>query len=553
MYRSFYGLCEKPFSMTPDPDFLYISKNHKDAFAHLFYGIRNKAGFIELIGEVGSGKTTVVRTLLNELEKDNYRTALIFNPCLSALELLQNINREYGLPSDGLSNSELINSLNEFLLQENTAGHTVVLVIDEAQNLDPAVLEQIRLISNLETEKEKLIQILLVGQPELEEILNKPEMRQISQRITVHYHLKPMDYVDTVAYVNHRLEAAKSNGKITFTQAAQKKIFRYSKGLPRLINVVCDRSLLAGYMKNSFQISGRMADAAIVDVTRTTKPRLSFVYIVSGVVLFVFLVGAGVFFSGYDFSSYFTPQIKLTYDFAGIIGPEKKLPPSPVPTKREMSMAEFSQAAVKELSLSDEKANITAIFNAIAMLYDTFPLADDENPIPLDKGFRNRQLLLYKYTGNLGSLLRMNCPAIMELDIPTVTGKRYVVLSGQKDNQLIIAPTVLGKTSLSATQLEVLWTGRSYIPWKNVRHIPYFKTTGTRGASVRLLQDMLKEAGVYKGPSNAIFSNSTKKAVKEFQVREGIYPNGTVDSQTLFFLYRRLNDQSAVPPLRKVF
>ena len=176
MYSSFYGFREKPFSMTPDTSFLFLSKNHEEAFAHLLYGINSQGGFIELAGEVGSGKTTVLRTLLNQLDREKYTTALIFNPCLSALELLQSISKEYGLPADEMMNARLIGTLNEFLLQENAAGRTVVLVVDEAQNLSPAVLEQIRLISNLETEKSKLIQILLVGQPELETILNRPEI-----------------------------------------------------------------------------------------------------------------------------------------------------------------------------------------------------------------------------------------------------------------------------------------------------------------------------------------------------------------------------------------
>ncbi|MEN6320623.1 MAG: AAA family ATPase [Syntrophaceae bacterium] len=538
MYRNFYGFSEKPFSMTPDPDFLYISKNHKEAFAHLFYGIRNKAGFIELIGEVGSGKTTVVRTLLNQLEKDHYRTALIFNPCLSALELLQNINREYGVPFDGLSNSELINSLNEFLLQENAAGRTVVLVVDEAQNLEPAVLEQIRLISNLETEKEKLIQILLVGQPELEEILNKQEMRQLSQRITVHYHLKPMDYADTVAYIDHRLEAARGNGKIVFSPAALKKIFRYSNGLPRLINIACERSLLAGYMGNSFLISGRMAVTAIADVTRTTKSRLSLRFLIlSGLFLSAFLLAAGIFFS--------------VYDVTGKVVPEKKIISDAVPTKRGMSMAEFFGAAVKELSSMEEKANIIGTFNAIAGLYDIPLLSNDETPLSLDKAFYDRRVNLYKYTGNLGSLLRMNCPAIMELNIPQATGNRYVALTGQVDDQLITAPPILGKTSLTVAEMEILWTGRSYIPWKNVREIPYFKIPGTQGTHVRDLQEMLKKAGNYKGPLTAVFNKSTKEAVKKFQAREGIYPDGIVGNQTLFLLYRKADDRIAVPNLSK--
>ena len=205
MYLDFYALREKPFSLTPDPRFVFLSKKHKETFAHLLYGINSRAGFIVLTGEVGSGKTTVLRALLNQLDEDHYRTALIFNPCLSPNELLQSINREFDIPIDNSSRTSALDTLNLFLLQQNAEGRTVVLVIDEAQALEAPVLEQIRLISNLETDREKLIQIVLAGQPEFGQVLQRKEMRQLSQRITVRYHLQPMDFPDTVAYITHRI------------------------------------------------------------------------------------------------------------------------------------------------------------------------------------------------------------------------------------------------------------------------------------------------------------------------------------------------------------
>jgi len=208
MYNEFYRFTRKPFNITPNPDFLFLSDNHKEVFAHLLYGIQNHSGFIEVTGEVGTGKTTVLRTLLNQLDTEDYRLAFVFNPALSALELLQTINREYGVNSASSSRSELQAALNAFLLAENRAGRTVVLVIDEAQNLQAEVLEEIRLLSNLETETDKLVQIVLVGQPELAATLSRPDLRQLSQRITVRYHLKPMSAADTTEYINHRLRVA---------------------------------------------------------------------------------------------------------------------------------------------------------------------------------------------------------------------------------------------------------------------------------------------------------------------------------------------------------
>src|SRR5512136_1663840 len=266
MYCEFYGFKEKPFTVTPNPRFVFLSKNHKEAFAHLLYGIDNHAGFILLTGEIGTGKTTVLRTLLSQLDKTTVRSALILNPCLSAPELLASINRELGIDWEGLNTSQLLDSLNRFLLAENLSGHTVALVIDESQNLEPSVLEQIRLISNLETETDKLIQIVLAGQPELADILQKPELRQVGQRITVRYHLTAMDFDDTRAYIEHRLEVAGGFRAATFSRAALKKIFRYSGGIPRLINIVCDRALLIGYIDERREISGPMAARAVAEM-----------------------------------------------------------------------------------------------------------------------------------------------------------------------------------------------------------------------------------------------------------------------------------------------
>lgn len=247
MYTTYFGFKEKPFTLTPNPRFIYLSRNHKEAFAHLLYGINNHYGFIELIGEVGTGKTTVLRTLMGQLQDENYHSALIFNPCLTGLELLRSINQEFGINAASEFANELLAELNRFLLAENSGGRTVVLVIDEAQNLKADVLEQLRLISNLETENDKLIQIILAGQPELEVLLQKPELRQLKQRIAVRYKLRAMNMEETHAYIRHRMEVAGETGGVSFNRSAIMWIFRCSRGVPRMINVLCDRALLIGY------------------------------------------------------------------------------------------------------------------------------------------------------------------------------------------------------------------------------------------------------------------------------------------------------------------
>ncbi|MGE5800435.1 MAG: ExeA family protein [Syntrophaceae bacterium] len=261
--------------MTPDPRFMFLSGSHREALAHLIYGVDNRTGFIALTGEVGSGKTTVLRAFLAQLDPERYRTALIFNPCLSALDLLQAVNREFRIDADGLGHSALLENLNRFLIRQSEEGRIVILVIDEAQNLQPEVLEQIRLISNLETDREKLLQIVLSGQPELGQLLERKDLRQLNQRIVVRYHLRPMTAHDTYLYILHRLNVAGGKGSLTFTKDAAKRIYRYSGGLPRLVNIASDRALLAAYTGNTQTVTARIASAGISDVKPARAFRLS--------------------------------------------------------------------------------------------------------------------------------------------------------------------------------------------------------------------------------------------------------------------------------------
>ena len=247
MYEEFYELNEKPFSLTPDPRFFFLSENHREAFEHLLYGIREKEGFILITGEVGTGKTTLCRTLLTRIESQATDTALIFNPLLSEQELLQCILSDFGIRSKATTKKGLLDELNQFLLHQQAVNRHSVLIIDEAQALSLPVLEEIRILSNLETEKEKLLQIILVGQVELAEQLALPRLRQLNQRISIRYRLRPLRKEEVPRYIQHRLLVAGASGAIHFSPGALKQIYRYSQGIPRLINLACDRALLAGY------------------------------------------------------------------------------------------------------------------------------------------------------------------------------------------------------------------------------------------------------------------------------------------------------------------
>ncbi|HEO69946.1 MAG TPA: AAA family ATPase, partial [Candidatus Hydrogenedentes bacterium] len=265
MYEHFFGLKERPFNLTPDPRFLYLSEKHKEAFAHLKYAIDNRTGFVMVTGEVGTGKTTICRSLLNQLDADT-ELAFVFNPMLSPKELLAAINADFGLPSRGDTIKELIDELNAYLLERNALGKNCVLVIDEAQNLKPEVLEQVRLLSNLETETQKLLQIVLIGQPELIENLHLPELRQLNQRITARYHLMPLNFRETREYIAYRLRVAGGRGKVRFTRAAIGRIQRFSGGTPRMINAVCDRALLVAYARGTQRMSPRIVRQAAKEI-----------------------------------------------------------------------------------------------------------------------------------------------------------------------------------------------------------------------------------------------------------------------------------------------
>lgn len=265
MYLDYYKLSERPFNVTSDPAFLYLSKRHKEAFTHLIYGIKDRKGFLEITGEVGTGKTTLCRALLNQLDPQT-KAALIFNSDLSELQVLQAIADDLNIKVERRTKMELFTHLNLFLIQQLRAGNNVVLILDEAQNLKPRTLEQLRMLSNLETDKEKLFQIILVGQPELREKLDSPNLRQLRQRISVRYHILPLEKNEVRDYINHRLSIAGSDGALKFTEDAIEKIYEYSSGIPRLINIVCDKSLLLGFVLESYEVNGNIIEKSIDEI-----------------------------------------------------------------------------------------------------------------------------------------------------------------------------------------------------------------------------------------------------------------------------------------------
>lgn len=265
MYLKFFGLTEPPFNITPDPRFLFFTRHHREAYDHLIYGIEHRKGFIELTGEVGSGKTTLCRAVLTGLSR-HVKTALILNPGLTETQLLRAILRDFGLTVRSRDRLAYMECLNEFLLGQLKEGCNVAVIIDEAQDLNASVLEQIRLLSNLETDQHKLLQIVLCGQPELKQRLAAPELRQLRQRITVRYHLFPLTEDEMRQYIEHRLKMAGGDGRVVFKPDAVRRVYAYSKGIPRLTNAVCDVALLAGYVAGMRDIDAACIRRAILQL-----------------------------------------------------------------------------------------------------------------------------------------------------------------------------------------------------------------------------------------------------------------------------------------------
>lgn len=267
MYAAYFGLKENPFSLSPDARYLFLSEQHRDALNCLIYGIKEKKGFVLISGDIGTGKTTICRSLINSLD-DSVESALIFNTAISDLELLETVLNEYGIDFKGelKTKKNYIDILNEFLLKNFAAGKSAVLLIDEAQNLSHSVLEQIRMLSNLETETEKLIQIILIGQPELNNTLMLPALRQLNERITVRYDLKPLSSPEVREYIQHRLKVAQGPGSLKFTNGAYNLIYNFTEGIPRRINALCDRALLIAYTKNISKINRKIVNSAAHDI-----------------------------------------------------------------------------------------------------------------------------------------------------------------------------------------------------------------------------------------------------------------------------------------------
>jgi len=558
MYTSYFGFNEKPFTLTPNPRFIFLSKNHKEAFAHLLYGINNHYGFIELIGEVGTGKTTVLRTLLNQLKEENYRTALIVNPCLTGVELLRSICHEFDLDSTSEYANDLLVEINKFLLQETAEGRTVVLVIDESQNLQPEVLEQIRLISNLETEDDKLIQIVLAGQPELSTLLERPELRQLNQRIAVRYRLKSMSTIETSAYIRHRMQVAGETGGVSFTLFAYRLIYLYTRGVPRMINILCDRSLLVGYGDERRRITGGIVTRAIRELLNVPQGKRLSVAFTALISILIILVALFLFLSGrvpgkQNTESNRLPVSPVAAALTSARTSEPVKPPKAEPPVAAAGQTDqrFIQLQRELLQIEQNKAQMLA-FNAVATRWGAPPVNVMNGRLTGQNMFSrfaaNRNLRVTVFKGTLDEVIRFDIPFLV---LTKVTGKldaHCIAVTSVAGDSVSIAPSLFARNTLSRNDLNLIASGTYYLVWQNYGQIPGNIKPGDKRFEIRALQQLLKQAGKFKDEMDATYSKATAKGVSDFQRSLGIPQNEAVGELTLAAL-ARYNTNKKVPSI----
>lgn len=548
MYETFYGFSEKPFNLTPDPKYLFLSKRHQEAFAHLVYGIQEGGGFVVITGEIGTGKTILCRYLLSQLDP-SVEAAFIFNPTLSDLELLKSINDDFGIPSTGQTKKELIDELNQFLMSKRLEGKNAVLIIDEAQNLDPSVLEQIRLLSNLETEKEKLIQIVLVGQPELRDILARPELKQLSQRVTASYHLLPLDKQETFQYIHHRMKVANKSGGASFEPSALKVIYRHSQGTPRLINLLCDRALLAGFAAGKRRIDATCIRRAILELKGVPmEPWRRWLKEWPIKVFFVSLALLALFYLSYSLSPFLKPSL------IGATQPPQEAmavldvppPPSVVKEKPETEPLMDENSFLQRLTaLKAREAKWQAARAILALWERDFIVTDGATKRPMPSLFwiaRKGAMRCTLLHTNFKHLRNINLPCILELFIPHKSKTRWVVLAGMDDKT---ASVILGseeEVKVSLQVLEDFWLKRAFLFWDDYESIKESLHLGNDSPDVVWLQDCLRYFGFFQGPSTGLFDQATKEATLAFQKANNLLSDGIVGPETKMAMYSLLDD-----------
>jgi general secretion pathway protein A len=530
MYTSFFGLGEKPFAITPDPRYLFMSERHAEALAHLLYGITEAGGFIQLTGEVGTGKTTIVRSLLERMP-GHADVAVILNPQLTPVEFVLTICEELGIfmrDEDAASIKDLVDLLNKRLLEAHAKGRRVVVIVDEAQNLTPATLEQVRLLTNLETGSQKLLQIILIGQPELRELLDRVELRQLAQRITGRYHLAPLSRSETAAYVNHRLKVAGATVEI-FTPAALREVHRLSGGVPRIINVICDRALLGAFTQEQHHIgAGMIREAASEVYGRSFNPPWMKVLVGSA-------GGVAAFGLGLSLWQLWPAQPAESEVLASTLPPPAIEAPAPAaiipvslppPAPRPQDVAEVLL----------EKPGLTNTESAFGQLFALW--GGEFRPRggrPCDQAKKQGLQCVYQ-TGSWAQLRTLNRPAILTLIDDEGNAHQVVVSRLVGDTAKLNLPDETKMVSMSS--LSRLWSGDYLVLWRPQISAAKALAPGMRGDEVRWLRQQLYSARgeTDATPASDLYDEDLVKMVEEFQRQYRLNVDGIAGVQTQIVL-----------------
>ena len=528
MYTEFYGLREKPFALVPDPRYLFLGASHREALAHLLYGIEEGEGFIEVVGQVGTGKTTLCRTLVDRVGP-KVDLAYIFNPSFSETELLAAINRDFNVPTAGRSRAELADELNRALLERKAAGRTALLVIDEAQDLEPHVLEQIRLISNLETEREKLIQIVLIGQPELDQLLARPDLRQLRQRITVRWSLEPFRPAETGAYLEHRLRIAGAAGPSLFSPRSVRAIYRASGGVPRVINALADRALLVGYAAGKRRITARDVRRAARELPAAEPPiglrlRTATALLAAGIAAGLIVAALP---AGRDAEP--LPPVEAARASAAAL----EAPPS-APAELPADGLEGSLAALSSA------ASAASAMDAVLGSWG-YPALGLEELDPNDYSSAVRRvspLRVLAIRAAPEQLVRFDLPSVLELSVGD--DLRYAALLALDVDGIAGVETGGRVFELTPAALARLATGRVFLAWTNFESLPAM-SAGMSGSAVRWLQARMTDLGYLPpGAASGQFDAPTARAVRAFQSERALQSTGEVGPETLIALYKAL-------------
>lgn len=529
MYTNFFGLREMPFSITPDPAYLYMSPRHQEALGHLLYGTGQYGGFVQLTGEVGTGKTTIIRTLL-EQKLDSVDVAMVHNPRQSELEFVQSICDEFhvGYSASPPTLKELVDALNAHLLAAHARGRRTVLIIDEAQNLDPSVLEQVRLLTNLETHKEKLLRIMLVGQPELQDLLARPDLRQLAQRITARYHLTPLNQAETAEYVQHRLRVAGAEGEV-FEPRALALLYSAGRGVPRLINIICDRALLGAYALGQRVVSAdivRQATAEAVEGFGERRQRSGGRRI--GDRLNRFWIGTEKIWA------------VLAVSFAGLFF-YRELREELAPVAEPAATTAAPQAAAKPFTPVADAATLAlqsaqplpVVMNQLIGLWDgQLRLPPGEN---VCRALSLHRLECYKSEGKWSDLGNINRPALLTLNTPGGE-QRHVLLRGLSTTHASLL-TAAGSQQVPLAQLDGLWSGEFLLLWRRETSASQIGPSSRGDDVIWLRKRILAMRGGTPAPFlSAFYDDALAASVRRFQKTRGLEPDGVAGIRTLIAL-----------------